>query len=449
MGISTKLNERVTFKREIGLGAAIALCVGSAIGSGIFTAPQSLAAVSTPGFGLLGWVISSIGAVFIAICFANLAVKFPQTGGIVIYTKKAFGDFAGFLIAWIYWIGQWTGAAAIITACVRYLSNIFPVFDSNRVAAFIASSAILWILIITGIKGTKGASFINVITTILKIIPILVFIVIGGVHFNPSLFNTVSPEVAKSGGGFASLGAALAITAWAFTGFEASTATAGEVKNPEVNLKKSIMYGTIIVAVIYVLVSFVAIGVLPQDKLSQSTAPLADMINFITGGTWGGIFISLGVVISTLGSANGAIMIATRAAQAAAEDNMFPSIFKNISAKYHTPHISLIITGILTNVLLILNYVKSLNAAFTFIMLLATLTLLPPYAFGAVAEIMILRRKSAVNLFTFIKKAFLPLITFAYVVYAIYGTGASAVMWGFILMLIGIPLYVYVKLKHA
>ena len=441
-------NQKIQFKREIGLGAAIALSVGSAIGSGIFTAPQSLAAASDPKYGLIGWVISSIGAVLIALCFANLATKFPDTGGIVVYTKKAFGDFAGFIVAWIYWIGNWTGAAAIITACIRYLSNIFPIFNTNRAAAFIGSSVVLWFLIIAGIKGTKESSFIQVITTLLKLIPMLVFIAIGFAHFNPSFMNTVSPEVAKNGGGgIGTLGAALAITAWAFTGFEASTTTAGEVKDPEKNLRKSIMYGTIIVAALYVLVSFVAMGVMPQSELSNSTAPLAEMINKMTGVAWGGMFISVGVVISTFGSANGSILMATRAAQAAADDKMFPDIFKKMSAKYHTPYTSLIICGVLANILLILNYIQSLNSAFNFIMLLATLTLLPPYAIGAAAEIVEMRKNSATNVFTFIAKCFMPLITFLYVVYAVYGTGASAVMWGFILILLGIPFYVYVKLK--
>lgn len=448
MGKVNNSSDNLQLRREIGLGAAIALSVGSAIGSGIFTAPQNLAAASTPTTGILGWILSAAGAIFIAICFGNLAMKYPKTGGIVVYTREAFGDFAGFLIAWVYWIGQWVGAAAIITACVRYLSNIFPIFDQSGAAAFAASTIILWFLTYMGIRGTKEASFIQVITTVLKLIPLLVFVIIAVIHFNPQLIHSVSPEVAKSGGGLATLPAAMAITAWAFTGFEASTTAAGEIKDPEKNLKKSIVYGTIIVAAIYILVSILSMGILPQEKLSNSTAPLAEMINIATGGTWGGIFISLGVVISTLGSANGGIIMATRAAFAAAEDDIFPSIFKRVNAKFRTPDASLIITGILTNILLILNYVQSLNSAFTFIMLLSTLTIMPPYAAGAVAEIMLARRQSKkINIGNFIKNSLLPLLAFVYILYTIYGTGSVAVMWGFILMLIGIPFYVYVRLQ--
>ena len=312
------------------------------------------------------------------------------------------------------------------------------------------SSLILWALTLAGIRGVKDSSRIQVVTTICKLVPLAVFAIIAVFHFNPQYLSTVSGDVAKAGGGngLMTIASAIAITMWAFTGMEASTTAGGEIKNPEKNLKKSVIYGTIIIAGVYILISFLCMGLVPQDQLAKSTAPIADMFNIITGATWGGIFISIGVVISTIGSANGGIIMATRAAYAASEDNIFPAIFKKIHPKFNTPYTSLIITAILTNIILIMNYVSSLNTAFTFIMLLATLTLLPPYAAAAAAELYLTRKQSDnLNALNFIKNSWIPLTAFFYVVYAVYGTGAIPVMWGFILILLGVPFYIYVKLK--
>ena len=92
-------------KRELGLASATAIVVGNMMGSGIFTAPQSLAQVSNPLVTILAWIITGIGSVFIALSFANLGTKYPSTGGPIVYVNKAFGEYTAFSIAWTFWIG--------------------------------------------------------------------------------------------------------------------------------------------------------------------------------------------------------------------------------------------------------------------------------------------------------------------------------------------------------
>lgn len=440
-------NNNTNLKRELGLVAATAIVVGNMIGSGIFMAPQGLAAASNPKATMIAWLITALGSMLIALSFAKMGAKMPQTGGPIVYTRASFGKFAAFLIAWTYWVGSWVGNAAIITALMNYLSYFFPIFSNNRAAAFIASSAILWILTYINYKGVKEAGIVSIITTVLKIVPLIVFAIIAAMHFNPSYFSTVSsPKVA----GMSTVPAAIAITLWSFVGLECATIPAGEIKNPERNIKLSTIYGTLITAAIYILISVLAIGAMPQAELAKSNAPLADIINFATGGTWGGTFIALGALISTLGATSGWILVTARSSFAAAEDNMFPKIFAKVHPKYNTPSASLIISGIAANILLIMNYVSSLTAAFNFMLLLATLAFLPAYSFTAAAEILLLRNKSEkFNLFNFIKNSFLALLAFAYSIYAIYGTGAEVVMYGFILMLIGIPFYVYQRIQNG
>jgi APA family basic amino acid/polyamine antiporter len=193
----------------------------------------------------------------------------------------------------------------------------------------------------------------------------------------------------------------------------------------------------------------VAMGAMNQAQLSQSKAPLADIINAATGATWGGNFIALGAIISTLGATSGWILTTGRSAYAASKDNLFPKVFGKINPKFNTPVASLVISGICANILLVLNYVGSLRSAFDFMILLGTLAFLPSYAFSAAAEIVLLRKQSKeFNVWNFLKNSFISILAFGYSIYAIYGTGSEVVMYGFILMLVGIPFYLYMMLQN-
>jgi basic amino acid/polyamine antiporter, APA family len=443
----TKLqDEPLILKRELGLAAATAIVIGNTIGSGILMAPQGLAAASNPTATIIAWIITSFGSILLALSFAKLGSSLPETGGPIVYTKEAFGEFAAFLVAWIYWIAVWVGDAAIITAAVSYLSYFFPMIGDNRLLAFSISSAILWIFTFINVRGVKGAGTVSLVTTICKILPLIIFAIIAAMHFDNSNFATVS---SNNNIGLSTLPVAVGITLWSFLGLESATIAAGEIKNPKRNIKLSTIYGTVITAVIYIAISVLAIGAMPQNKLAVSNAPLAEIINTLTSGSWGSTLIALGAVISIIGTISGWILLSGRCAYAAAKDNLFPKIFTKIHPKNKTPYTAIIISSIGTNILLVTTYVHTLTSAFNFILLLSTLAILPVYTFTAAAEIMLLRKDSTkFNLFTFVKNSILALLAFAYSIYAIYGTGAQIVMYGFILMLTGIPFYIFIKLQN-
>ncbi|HEX7492959.1 MAG TPA: amino acid permease [Bacteroidales bacterium] len=437
--------QNLELKRELGLTAAIAIVIGNIIGSGIFTSAASMAAASNPKTAIIAWVITALGSLLLALSFASLGTALPRTGGPIIYTTKAFGDFAGFLIAWTYWIGAWVGNAAIITAFMLYFTYFFP-GTATPLFAFLITSGVLWFFTFINIIGVKGAGRVSVVTTVLKVSALVVFVIIAAMHFNPAMLNTVSSTKVS---GMNTLPAAIAIALWAFIGIESATIPAGEIKNPQKNIRKSTIYGTLIAAAVYIIVSIVGMGVLDQSSLAGSNAPLADIINKATGGTWGGNFIAIGAIISALGASSGWILTTARSAFGASQNKLFPAIFGKIHPKYMTPVASLIISGIAANILLILNYMGTLNSAFNFMLLLATLSFLPAYAFSAAADIILLKnRSSSFNLFSFLKNSFFALLAFGYSIYAIYGTGAKVVMYGFILMLAGIPVYLFMMLQN-
>ena len=170
---------------------------------------------------------------------------------------------------------------------------------------------------------------------------------------------------------------------------------------------------------------------------------MTDILTNILG-TAIGRFLTVAVIICILGTTIGWLLSTARVSFAAGEDGVFPKFFGKISPKYNTPVNSLVIGSVLVNILLIMNYQKGMVSAFTFITILATLSFLPVYLLTVAAEMMLMFKKGEKFTFKiFIKKSIIPMIAFIYTLWTIYGSGAETVMWGFLLMLAGIPFYIY------
>lgn len=430
--------ENRSLKKEISLFMATMLVCGNMIGSGVFMLPATLAQVSGPLATIIAWILTTTGSILIAISFANLGSKYPSTGGAYQYTKEAFGEFAGFLSAWLYWNGSWIGNAAIIIALASYASAIIPALQEPLYSAIFTSS-ILWVITILNIIGVKKAGKIQTFATVFKIGFFALFIVASFLNFEKINLLPLLPE----GKGLTTIPLAATSTLWAFVGLESATVTAGEIKNPERNVKKSTIYGMLIASVIYILISIGSMGTMSNLELSLSSAPLIDILSNILGGSVGKI-LAIAVVVCILGTTIGWILSTARVSYAAGVDGVFPKFFGKLDNKHGTPINSLIIGSVLVNILIIMNYQKSMVSAFTFITILATLSFLPVYLLTSAAEMMLMfKGNSDFNFKIFIKKSLVPLIAFIYALWTIYGSGAETVMWGFILMLIGIPFYIY------
>lgn len=431
-------------KKELGLFIATALVAGNMMGSGIFMLPATLATKSGPGATMLAWLITGIGSIFLAMSFANLGSKIPKTGGPYEYSKMAFGDFMGFINAWLYWNGGWIGNAAILTAVASYSASIFPILNTNHTAAFIYTSAILWIFTFINILGVKKAGMVQTVITVFEILLFIFFIIITAFNFHISYLKPAFP----SGMGISTIPTAAASTLWAFIGFETASVAAGEIKDPEKNVKKSTIYGMLIVLFLYMFINLFSMGAMPHKQLAGSQSPIVDILAIYLGKKITSIIL-VGCVISVLGTTVGWILSTARMSYAAGVDKVFPQVFAKVHPKYKTPYGSLIICAVLVNILLLMNYNKSLLSAFNFIILLAALANLPMYASTTAAEIILLvKREKNMNIFKFVKNSIVPLIGFAYATWAIYGSGAETVLYGFILILLGVPFYLYARIKR-
>ncbi|GAB6169917.1 hypothetical protein JCM1393_23770 [Clostridium carnis] len=283
-------------KKEISLFMATMLVCGNMIGSGVFMLPATLAEVSGPFATLIAWGITSIGSILIAISFANLGSKYPATGGAYQYTKEAFGEFVGFLSAWLYWNGSWIGNAAIIVALSSYSAAVIPALN-KPIISIIYTSSILWIFTIINIVGVKKAGKIQSFATVFKIVFFALFIIVAFLNFDSSNLMPLLPAEK----GLNTVPLAAASTLWAFVGLESATVTAGEISNPEKNVKKSTIYGMLIASIIYILISIASMGAMPNDKLAASSAPLTDILTNILG-TSIGKPLTIAVIVCILGT---------------------------------------------------------------------------------------------------------------------------------------------------
>lgn len=437
--------ESAQLKREIGLWSATAIIVGQMIGTGIYMLPQGFAQLSNPKAAFIGLCITGLGTIFLAISFARLGERSPVTGSAIAYTKEAFGDLPAFIVGWSYWCGCWIANGAIIVGGISYAGYFLPILAEEPLSQIILSVIVIWIYTAINYLGVKTAGNLNLILTLAKLVPLVLFIAIAAFHINPENYSTVSsPELS----GFSSLPIAVAFALWSFIGFEGASVNAGEVKDAA-TVKKATLIGTVFVILIYLVLIVLAAGNMPQDKLAASASPFSDIIQQATGGYWAGGLISLGVVVSAFGCIGAWIMSGARVAYSLGEQGLFPKKFARIHPRYRTPDFALVLNGFLMTGVMFLSYFNTSVSIYNFLVLLAVMSFLVFYAFGAAADLMLsIQFSKPVRVLGFIKKGAVSLIAFYYSVYTVYGSGAEYVMYGFLLILIGLPFFIYVKLNR-
>ena len=420
-------------KGTLGLWTGTSLVAGTMIGSGIFLLPSALAPFG--GISILGWLVSSAGAILIALMLGGLSRRIPQTGGPYAYTRSAFGDALGFLVGWGFWFAMLTGGAAIAVAAVGYLGLFFPVLTQHPLNSGMAALVIIWALVGLNVAGVREAGWFQLATLLLKLLPLGMVIIAGILHFQGRHFQ---PFNLSGSSAFSAISATGAMTLWAFGGMESASVAAEDIKNPGTNVARVTTFGVLLAAGVYILGTIGVMGILPPEVMKESSAPFADAAALQLG-AFAGSAVAIGAIISCLGALNGIIFVQGRIPYAMARDRLFPARFSRLSER-GTPAFSLIAGGLAVTAFMLLNYSKSIVDLFTYIVLLSTLSLLLPYAFSAIAELVLLvkqrgqvdRHKLALNLV-------LGLLAYLFAMWMISGVGQEATYWGLILFLGGRP----------
>jgi APA family basic amino acid/polyamine antiporter len=418
--------------RVLGFWAAVSIVMGNMIGSGVFLLPASLAVYQ--GLSLAGWLVSASGAVMLALVFARLARIYPVAGGLYAYTRAAFGDLPGFLIGWGYFLAIVSTLPALAVAFVGYLDPFIPGVVRSPASAAVLAVAVIWVVIGINVLGVSAAGRVQVVTTALKILPLAIVGLGGLFFFSPDAFS-MPPTTETSAG--QQLMATVALTLWAFLGLECATIPAGSVRDPERTIPRATVVGTVLAAVIYIVSTIGVMSLVPNAQLAASTAPFADGAERLFG-SGAGQLVAIGAAISCFGALNGWVLMSGHFPMAVAKDGLFPALLGRLSAR-GTPVVAMVTGGVIGTLLVAMNYSRGLVDLFTFIILLSTLSTLVPYVFCAMAVWLMPGQPRPAGM-----AAIVSGLAFVYGLFAIAGAGAETVLYGFIWLLLGLPVYVWV-----
>jgi basic amino acid/polyamine antiporter, APA family len=416
--------------RPLGLWSATALVIGNIIGSGIFLLPASLAPYG--GASTVGWVWSFAGAMLLAAVFSRLARSLPRAGGPYAYTRAAFGELPGFLMAWSYWISCWCAVPAIAVAAAGSLGALFPPLIATPARAAGVSLAALWLATAVNLIGLRAAGSAQVVTVVLKALPLVAI----GLAALPSIEPArLAPTAEVSGGWWSAAAATAALTMWAFQGLESATIPADQVADAERLVPRATLLGTALAGLITVLACTAVLGLIAPGALAESPAPFADAARLLWG-DWAGRAFAAVAAISCLGALNGWVLVQGQIPAAAARDRLFPAFL--VPEGDGPPRLALVVSSALATIVVVANYSASLVSVFTASVRLATAAALLPYLLSAAAAIRMRDQLGGAGSARFVLVALGALL---YSAWALWGTGGVALLWFAGLMAAGGVIY--------
>ncbi|MBI4166631.1 MAG: amino acid permease [Acidobacteria bacterium] len=430
--------------RALGAWETASIAIGIMIGTAIFLVPADVtAAVGSPSTALAVWTIGGVLSLFGALSFAEMAAMMPQAGGQYVYLREAYGPLTSFLCGWAFFLAaQGGGISVLAVGFAEYLGEFLPLMRWHQQCAAAASIVLFTII---NYRGVKEGGRVQSLLTGIKVGAIVVLILLGFVlvRGTPAGHGTIH---APSGSGFlAAFGVALVGVLWAFEGWNTCTFAAGEVKNPQRDLPRALILGTIAVIGLYVALNLVYYRVLTVSEVAASKRVGADAAVRIFGHA-GAQFVSLLIIVSTLGSLNGSILAAPRVYYAMAKDGQFFRWCAEIHPKYHTPHRALLVQCVWAVLLVVLG---TYNELFTYVVFAAWIF----YALTGYAVI-ILRRKLPelprpyrVTGYPWVPIAFV-LASVWFLVNTLFEKPAESGL-GTLMVLVGVPVYLFWQRRGA
>ena len=433
---STGRTQRAPLVRGLTLLGTIALVVGNMVGTSVYTLPASLAQTVGP-LGVVAWLVTAFGYLFVALVYASLGVRYPKTGGPYVFAREAFGEFAGFQTVWAYWFSAVIGNAAIVTGVVGYVVGFSETLGANVWLQFVLAQAFVWGLCLLNVLGIRQSARVQIGIMFLNVIPLLALSAGALSAFDPANLRPFAPQ------GFGSLAAGAALVVWAYSGIESATVPAEEVQAPERTIRWGTLLGYAVGTTVFLATALAVAGALPNDVIASSPRPIALAAERTLGG-WAGSVISVTAIVAGLGTLNGWILMAGRIPLSAAEDGIFFRRLAAVHPRFGTPHVSLVAGTAVASAMLLLYFSKTLLGVFKFIVLLSVLTTLLPHLYSAAANLMLARRDRDQYSADERRRAhFIAPVAFVFVLYTIYGVGAEVALWGFLVVLGGIPLYIW------
>lgn len=408
-------------KQTIGIWLTSSIVVGTMIGAGIFLLPISLAPLGMNA--VIGWVLSALGAMSIAFALSRLVRT--EGGGIQSYIETIFGPTIAFIATWAFWVSCWTAIAATAIATAAALAHVFPAFENPWA---IALGAILTTAIVQAVnaRGVRAAGEFALLTVLIKILPLLAVILVvlvrtgTGQNLSPLAPTPVTVD---------NLATAMTLTLFAMLGFECATAPVGKVRNPTRTIPLALIAGSSFVALLYLLGSTSVSLILSPEATAASTSPFADALvaNF---GEAAAVFAAVTIAVAAFGGANNNLLAAGELGYSMALRGDLPRLLTHTDAA-NAPIVSQLVASALTIILILLNSGKTTAGLFNFVILLSTTSSLVLYLIGTLAAL----RRDTSGLVRLVIALSIPFSLFAF-----YGAGPKANLWGLVLLAIGLAI---------
>jgi arginine:ornithine antiporter / lysine permease len=393
--------------KKWGLWILTTFVIGNMVGGGIFMLPANLAQVSSPWGSTLAWIATGLGVFMIALVFGNLSIRKPelkagpQSYAQALMPSARSGKVAGYSMAWGYWAANWSATASVIISFAGYLSTFFPIMQSSKVLltlgsfqletgkfiTFMVCTVMLWGIQWILARSFNAAGRLNLLATVAKVIGFALFVVLIVFVFNAANFGNANDFINAKGkhvllGG--QVNAAAIATLWAFIGIESAVMLSNRAKS-QGDVKKATILGLIISILIYIGITLLTMGALPQEQLRASQKPLVDALKEVIG-TNGSYIMAVLALISLFGSTVGWIVVSSEVPYQAAKTGLFPRFFAKTN-KNGSPRNSLTITNVMTQLFLFSTISGTISTAYNFVIIVATLAYLIPYLVSAIYQL--------------------------------------------------------------
>jgi amino acid transporter len=379
--------------RRIGLWTAVAILIGSTIGSGIFRSPAGIANKLPGPLPLLSiWVVGGLFALCGALTLAEVATVYPKTGGVYVFIREGFGRLWAFLFGWSELVMIRAAAlGAISTTFAEYFVRVSGhdpgIAPYSSYVHYIAAAAILLTATFNYV-GVRTAGAVQNLTTLAKVGGLLFIVALALLIGLPKTGGHYTPALPPGSFTVAGFGLALVSVLWVYDGWADVSFVAGEVAEPQKNLPRALIVGTCAIIVIYLIANLGYLAVMPVEEIRASKLVAADVADRLVGAP-GVVFVSTVVLISTFGTLNGSMFTGPRILFAMADDGLLFGGMAKVHPRYKTPYVSIVVVAILAAIFVLLGTFEQLADAFV--------TAIVPFYALAVASVFTLRKKPGYN----------------------------------------------------
>ena len=430
---------------KLGLPSSTALVVGSIIGTGVFTMPAVLAGAGTSSIITLG--VISVGALLLGVLFGQLTRRVPNNeGGLYAYARHEFGEFAGYLTAWCYWITCWAGNAAIVSSWVLYVQSLFGIDDPSAWISWGIALTGLWIPAAINLVGVRQMAWFQGVTVALKFLPLAVVAVVGWFFVESANFG---PFNASGGSLYDGISIAAGVALFSFIGVECAAIAAGRVRDPRKNVGRASIIGTAASGLLYIAVTAAVMGLVPHDELVDDGTPFVAAFESMFGSAgWIGKLVALTAVISGIGALNGWTLVTAEMPYAAAKDGLFLQAFAKTN-RHGMPWFGIVVSTVVASALMGWSYSGRTGLkVFEYLVYLSVVTVAIPYFLSACAQFAFLvsgRRR--VQGAAFVRDLAIAVTGLLFSLWVTFTSGYQAVYQAMVLFLVGIPLYGFLKAR--